>query len=59
MHGLDAVAWLAGHLNGRGLALKKGDIVLRGPHTPMLKPEGPGRLTVTINGLGEAVAELG
>lgn len=56
---LDAVAWLAGHLAGRGLALSAGMVVLCGTHTPILQPEGAGRLVLEMEGLGEAVAEIG
>lgn len=57
-HPLDAVAWLAGHLAGRGLGLRAGMVVLCGTHTPILFPEGAGRLVMTVEGLGEAAADL-
>ena len=57
-HPLDAVAWLAGHLAARGLLLRAGMVVLCGTHTPILFPEGAGRLALEIDGLGTAAVEL-
>jgi 2-keto-4-pentenoate hydratase len=58
-HPLDAVAWLAGHLSDRQLPLSRGMVVLCGTHTPMLRPEGAGRLLLDMGDLGEAIAEIG
>lgn len=52
-HPLDALAWLANHLNGRGLALKAGDIVTTGSLVKSQFPVAGNRVAFKLAGLGE------
>lgn len=52
-HPLDALAWLANHLNGRGLAMKAGDIVTTGSLVKSQFPVAGNRIAFRLAGLGE------
>lgn len=52
-HPLDAVAFLANHFNAHGITPKAGEILLCGSHMPLYPMEHPGRLKMTVEGVGE------
>ncbi|MFT7602382.1 MAG: 2-keto-4-pentenoate hydratase [Acidimicrobiales bacterium] len=52
-HPLEAVAWLANHLNDRGLMLKQGHLVMTGSSIVTQFPAVGDELHFTIDGLGE------
>lgn len=52
-HPLDAVMWLMWHLNGRGIAVEPGMVVMCGTHVPLMPaPESVGHVAVSFSGLG-------
>lgn len=51
-HPFAALAWLANHLAGFGLALNAGDTVLTGSVVVTQYPDGPGEVTTEIDRLG-------
>lgn len=55
---LEAVAWLARHLAGRGLVLKAGMVVLCGTHTPIQYPLRGARVVLEMGALGRAETTL-
>src|SRR5216117_2284313 len=56
-HPLEAVAWLANLLNGRGRRLERGMIVMTGSSITTKFPAPGDRVRFAIDGLGEAVLE--
>lgn len=52
-HPLDAVAFLANHFNAHGVTPKAGEILLCGAHMPLYPMDKPGKLTMTVEGVGE------
>lgn len=56
---VDAVAWLLGHLAGRGIAAEPGMVVLCGTHVPLTPvPPAARQLRCTMTGLGEVRLSL-
>ena len=51
-HPANAVAWLAGKLDDRGLSLKPGDLVMTGTLTPIILIEAPATYTAVFSTLG-------
>jgi len=56
-HPLEAVAWLANLLNGRGRRLERGMIVMTGSSITTKFPAPGDRVRFAVDGLGEAVLE--
>jgi 2-keto-4-pentenoate hydratase len=52
-HPLDALAWLANHLQARGLALKQGEIVTTGSLVKSQFPKAGNRVEFSLPGFGE------
>jgi 2-oxo-3-hexenedioate decarboxylase/2-keto-4-pentenoate hydratase len=52
-HPLEALAWLANTLAGRGRSLKRGDLVLTGSMVLVQWLDGPAEVEVSVAGLGE------
>jgi 2-keto-4-pentenoate hydratase len=52
-HPLDALAWLANHLQDRGLAMKAGDLVTTGSLVKSQFPVAGNRIAFRLPGLGE------
>ncbi len=57
-HPLEALAWLANHLHGRGRMLRAGELVLTGSVVATRWPEAGSIVRTRIQGLGEAVLEV-
>ena len=52
-HPLDALAWLANHLQGRGLSMRAGDIVTTGSLVRSQFPVAGNRIAFRLSGFGE------
>jgi 2-keto-4-pentenoate hydratase len=52
-HPVDALAWLANHLQDRGLAMKAGDLVTTGSLVKSQFPVAGNRIAFRLPGLGE------
>lgn len=50
---LEAVAFLANHFNAHGVTPKAGEVLLCGAHMPLYPMDKPGKLTMTVEGVGE------
>lgn len=57
-HPLDAIAWLANHLNGRGGMIKAGDIVMCGTHQPPKAIGAARHVKVAMGPLGVVEFEI-
>jgi len=57
-HPLAALAWLADHLAGLGLALRRGDVVLTGSVVVTQYPGGPATVVTEIDRLGQVELRL-
>lgn len=55
---LEAVAWLANHLAGRGISLEAGQIVLCGTHAPIRYVHGVATISVEMPPLGSVTLRL-
>jgi 2-keto-4-pentenoate hydratase len=55
---LNALAWLANHLEARGLALKPGDVVMSGAISKMLRPEAGDTIHARFTHLGSVSVEV-
>lgn len=53
-----AVTWLARELAARGRPLRAGDVVMSGALGPMVPITGPGRLRLSLDGLGEVDTDI-
>jgi 2-keto-4-pentenoate hydratase len=49
---LNALAWLANHLETRGLALKPGDVVISGSISKILRPKAGDTIRARFTRLG-------
>ncbi len=58
-HPLEALAWLANHLDTRGRRLRAGDVVLTGSVVTTKFPESGDTMTTEIEGLGDATLRVG
>ncbi len=58
-HPLEALAWLANHLIGRGRRLRAGDVVLTGSVVATRWPEVGDEMTTEIESLGRATLSVG
>ncbi len=58
-HPLDAVAFLANHFNANGVTPRAGEILLCGSHMPLYPMEHPGKLTMSVEGVGEISFRMG
>lgn len=58
-HPLDAVAFLANHFNANGVTPRAGEILLCGSHMPLYPMDHPGKLTMTVEGVGEISFRMG
>jgi 2-keto-4-pentenoate hydratase len=57
-HPLDALAWLANHLQSRGLQLQAGDIVTTGSLVKTQFPKAPCEVAFELEGGGAVRAQL-
>lgn len=59
MHPLDSVAFLANHFNAHGITPRAGEILLCGAHMPLYPMDHPGKLKMTVEGVGEISYKMG
>lgn len=57
-HPLDALGWLARHLQGRGLALRAGDLVTTGSLVTSKFPQAGNRVAFEVSGLGSVSLQV-
>ena len=55
---LNALAWLANHLETRGLALKPGDVVISGSISKILRPKAGDTIRARFTRLGSVAIKV-
>jgi 2-keto-4-pentenoate hydratase len=55
---LNALAWLANHLGSRGIALERGDVVMSGAISKMLRPKAGDTIRATFAHLGSVEVNI-
>jgi 2-keto-4-pentenoate hydratase len=58
-HPLEALAWVANHIAGRGHVLRAGMLLLCGTHCPPVPVSAPAEVTAEMSGLGTVSFRLG